>query len=121
MGGCFRANLFGIDRSLDTVHDMVVDPVFDEGGEILNSKEPSSIRLVFGKEELRRTFTMEPAGIGLSLFHWRKVQFDDGVGSGARLMQLRASGTISPRPSIAEPNCGQNPKISSFRATVCDR
>lgn len=64
---------------------------------------------------------MEPAGIGLSLVHWRKVQFDDGIGSGARFVQLRASGTISPRPRIAEPNCGQNPKISSFRATICDR
>src|ERR1700688_3780086 len=64
---------------------------------------------------------MEPAGIGLSLAHWRKVQFDDGIGSGARFVQLRASGTISPRPRIAEPNWWENPKISGFRATVCDR
>src|SRR6202041_211353 len=64
---------------------------------------------------------MEPAGIGLSLIYWTKVQFDDGIGSGARFVQLRASGSISPRPRIAEPNCGQNPKISSLRATICDR
>src|SRR5579859_1900252 len=113
MGGCLRANKFGVDRFLDTVHDMVVNPVFDEASEILNSKQPSSIRLVFGKEKFRRAFTMEPAGIGLSPVHWGKVQFDDGIGSGARFVQLRTSSTISPRPRIAEPNCGQNPKISS--------
>ena len=64
---------------------------------------------------------MEPAGIGLGLVQLRKVQFDDGIGSGARFVQLRASGTVSPGPRIAEPNCGQNPKISGFRATICDR
>src|ERR1700687_4768727 len=114
MGGSFRANMFEIDRFLDTVHDIVVDSVFDEASEILDSKQPSSIRLVFGKEKFRRAFTMEPAGIGLSVVHWRKVQFDDGIGSGASFVQLRASGTISPRPRIAEPNCWQKPKISSF-------
>src|SRR5580693_9571238 len=64
---------------------------------------------------------MEPAGIGLSLIHWRKVQFDGGIWSRAYFVQLRASGTVSPRPRITEPNCGQNPKISRFRATICDR
>ena len=38
MGGCFRANMFGIDRFLDTVHDIVVDAVFNEGRAILGSK-----------------------------------------------------------------------------------
>src|ERR1700722_7511522 len=38
MGGCFGANMFGVDRFLGTLHDMVVDPVFDEASEILNSK-----------------------------------------------------------------------------------
>ncbi len=38
MGGCFRANMFGVDRLPDTVHDMVVDAVFDEGSAILDSK-----------------------------------------------------------------------------------
>jgi hypothetical protein len=38
MGGCFRANMFGIDRFLGTVHDIVVDAVFDEGSAILDSK-----------------------------------------------------------------------------------
>src|SRR4029077_16769343 len=121
MGGSFGANTFGIDRFFDTVNDMIVDPVFDEASEILNPKQPSSIRLVFGKEKFRRALTMEPAGIGLSLVHWRKVQFDDGIGRGARSVQPRASGTISPRPRIAEPNCGQNPKISRFRTTICER
>src|SRR5579864_9759114 len=64
---------------------------------------------------------MEPAGIGLSPVDWGKVQFDEGIGSGARFVQLRTSSTISPRPRIAEPNRGQNPKISSLRATICDR
>ena len=64
---------------------------------------------------------MEPAGIGLSLVHWRKVQFDDGIGGGPRFMQFRASGTVSPGPRVAEPNCWQNSKIRGFRATVCDR
>src|SRR4029077_4041443 len=63
---------------------------------------------------------MEPAGIGLSLVYWRKGQFDDGIGSGARFVQLRASGTISPRPRIAEPNCRKNSKIGGFRAAVGD-
>src|SRR5246500_3798241 len=121
MGGSFRANVFGIDCFLDTVNDMIVDPVFDEASDILNSKHPSSIRLVFGKEKFRRAFTMKPASIGLSLVHWRKVQFDDGIGRGTRLAQPRASGTISPRPRIAEPNRGQNPKIGRFRATIGDR
>jgi hypothetical protein len=52
---------------------MVVDPVFDEASEILNSKQPSGIRLVFGKEKFRRAFTVEPAGIGLGLAQRRKV------------------------------------------------
>src|SRR5579864_6053065 len=121
MCGCFRPNKFGIDCFLYTVHDTVVDPVLDEASDILNSKQPSSIRLVFGKEKFRRAFTMEPAGIGLSLVHWRKVQFDDGIRSGAPFVQPRASGPISPRPRIAEPDCGQNPKISNCRGAICDR
>src|ERR1700688_3796134 len=121
MGGSFRANMFGVDRFTDTVHDMVVDPVLDEASEILNSKQPSSIRLVLGKEKFRKAFTMEPTGIGLRLVQRRKVQFDDGIGSGVRFMQFRASGMVSPRPRIAEPNCGQNPKTSRFRAAVCSR
>jgi hypothetical protein len=38
MSGCFRPNLSGVDRLLDTVHDMVVDAVFDERNVILDSK-----------------------------------------------------------------------------------
>jgi hypothetical protein len=37
---------------------------------------------------------MEPAGIGLSLVQRKKVQFDDGVGSGVRLVRLRVVGTL---------------------------
>jgi len=30
VGGCFRTNLFEIDRFLGTVHDIVVDAVFEK-------------------------------------------------------------------------------------------
>ena len=38
MGGCFRADMLGIDRFLDTVHDIVVDAIFNERSAILDSE-----------------------------------------------------------------------------------
>src|ERR1700732_258741 len=64
---------------------------------------------------------MEQVSPRLSLGYLGKVQFDDRIRSGTRFVQLRASGTVSPGPGIAEPNCGQDSKISGLRATICDR
>src|SRR5437879_7882073 len=109
MSRCFRANMVGIDRLLGTFHNVVVDAVFHEGRPIPGSKQLLSIRLVLGKEKFRRTFAMEPASIRLRLVRLRSVQFNEGIRSGAHLVELRALGTTSPRPGVAEPNCGKNP------------
>src|SRR5580692_7716064 len=64
---------------------------------------------------------MDPASIRRKLVRLRRAQFDDGIGSGAGLVQSWARSMTSPRPRIAKPNRGQNAQISGFGTTICDR
>ena len=115
--GCgLRADMLRIDRFRGAVNDVVVNAVFHVGRTVLDSKQSAGIGLVLGEEQLRRTFTMQPAVAWLIM-----IQLDHRVRSRACLLQLRPPLAPSPRPCVAEPHRRQKPKAGRFRPTVRDR
>ncbi len=104
MSGGLGAGMFRIHRIRGAMHDVVVDAILDIGRTVLDSKQAAGVGLVFGEEQFRRAFAVQPAIAGLIV-----IQFDHRVRRRSCLVQLGPRSSTLPTTMC----CGTRPSAAA--------